>query len=40
MADRVSDEDLELLDELGVDTAPAPSGGRSPKEQRIIAGFE
>ena len=40
MADRVSDEDLELLDELGVDTAPAPTGGRSPKEQRIIAGFE
>lgn len=40
MADRVSDEDLDLLDELGVDTAPAPSGGRSPKEQRIIAGFE
>jgi hypothetical protein len=40
MADRVTDEDLELLGELGVDTAPASSGGRSAREQRIIAGFE
>lgn len=40
MAERVTDEDLELLDELGVDTAPATTGGRSPREQRIIAGFE
>ena len=40
MAEHVTDEDLELLGELGVDTAPAASGGRSAKEQRIIAGFE
>jgi hypothetical protein len=40
MPERVTDEDQDLLDELGVDTAPAASGGRSAKEQRIIAGFE
>lgn len=40
MPERATDEDLELLDELGVDTAPAATGGRSAKEQRIIAGFE
>lgn len=40
MAKRVTDEDMELLDELGVDTEPAATGGRSPREQRIIAGFE
>ena len=40
MPERATEEDLELLDELGVDTAPAESGGRSAKEQRIIAGFE
>lgn len=40
MAERVTDEDLELLDELGVETSAAPTGGRSPREQRIIAGFE
>lgn len=40
MAERTTDEDLELLDELGVDTAPAAAGGRTPREQRIIAGFE
>lgn len=40
MADRVTDEDLDLLDELGVDATAESSGGRSPKEQRIIAGFE
>ena len=40
MPERVTDEDLELLGELGVDAAPAVSGGRSAREQRIIAGFE
>lgn len=35
-----TDADWELLDELGVDTAPAQSGQRSAKEERIIAGFE
>ena len=40
MAERATDEDLELLGELGVDTAPPPTGGRTAREQRIIAGFE
>jgi hypothetical protein len=40
MAERVTDDDLDLLDELGVDTASATTGGRTPSEQRIIAGFE
>jgi hypothetical protein len=40
MAEHVTDEDLELLDDLGVETAPAASGGRTAREQRIIAGFE
>ena len=40
MAERVTDKDRDLLDELGVDTAPPDKGGRTPREQRIIAGFE
>jgi len=32
--------DLELLNELGVDTTPKKKATRSPKEERIIAGFE
>jgi hypothetical protein len=40
MAKYTTDEDLELLGELGVDLAPEPSGQRSAKEERIIAGFE
>jgi hypothetical protein len=40
MPERVTDEDLELLDELGVDATPTTSKGRSAREQRIIAGFE
>jgi hypothetical protein len=40
MADRARDEDLELLEELGVDTAPVSSGGRTARDQRILAGFE
>ncbi|WP_019499655.1 hypothetical protein [Pseudanabaena sp. PCC 6802] len=35
-----TDEDLELLGELGVDLAPDPSSQRSAREERIIAGFE
>jgi T5orf172 domain len=35
-----TDADLELLADLGVDIAPEPSGQRSAKEERIIAGFE
>jgi hypothetical protein len=36
----VTDDDLDLLDELGVETEPVSTGGRTPREQRIIAGFE
>ena len=39
-AKKATDEDLDLLTELGVDTKPVASAARSPKEQRIIAGFE
>lgn len=37
---QVTDEDHDLLDELGVETEPVATGGRTPREQRIIAGFE
>ncbi|MFN4944444.1 MAG: GIY-YIG nuclease family protein, partial [Akkermansiaceae bacterium] len=40
MAKVITDEDLNLLDELGVDAEPTRSGGRSAREQRIIAGYE
>lgn len=40
MAKHITKEDRDLLEQLGVDTAPAPARGRSAKEQRIIAGFE
>lgn len=40
MVDCITDEDRELLGELGVETAPVEAGGRSAREQRIIAGFE
>lgn len=40
MPKRTTDDDLELLGELGVDLAPTPAGQRSAKEERIIAGFE
>lgn len=40
MPDNVTEEDVELLSELGVETAPVASGGRTAREQRIIAGFE
>lgn len=40
MAKAITDEDLDLLDELGVETGPAKGGGQSAREQRIIAGFE
>ena len=39
-AKSTTDEDLELLAELGVEIAPEPSQPRSPREERIIAGFE
>ena len=40
MAKAITDEDLDLLEELGVETEAAKSGGLSAREQRIIAGFE
>jgi hypothetical protein len=40
MSKHTTDEDLELLAELGVDLAPEQSGQRSAQEERIIAGFE
>jgi hypothetical protein len=40
MSKHTTDEDLELLAELGVDLAPEQSGQHSAKEERIIAGFE
>jgi T5orf172 domain len=35
-----TDDDLELLGELGIDTATVQSSQRTAKEERIIAGFE
>lgn len=35
-----TDEDLALLGELGIDLAPEPLADYSPREERIIAGFE
>jgi hypothetical protein len=40
MADRINDDDLDLLGELGVEAEPTSVGGRSAREQRIIAGYE
>ena len=37
---QTTDADRELLDALGVDTAPDQSDTRSAKEERILAGFE
>jgi hypothetical protein len=33
-------DDDELLEALGVDVAPIKPGGRTPREERIVAGFE
>lgn len=40
MADDINDDDIELLGALGVEAEPVATGGRTAKEQRIIAGFE
>jgi Meiotically up-regulated gene 113 len=40
VAKTFTDEDAALLDELGIEEESKPSGGRSAKEERIIAGFE
>ena len=40
MAKKITDDDLDLLGELGVETEARKTGGLSPRDQRIIAGFE
>ncbi|MBD2060750.1 GIY-YIG nuclease family protein [Funiculus sociatus GB2-A5] len=40
MPKQTTDEDLELLSELGLDTEPDPVSQRSAREEQIIAGFE
>ncbi len=40
MAKDITEEDLELLGELGVEADAPQKGGRSARDQRIIAGFE
>ncbi|MCT7963513.1 hypothetical protein NG799_03075 [Laspinema sp. D1] len=35
-----TEEDLELLAKLGIDIAPEPTRQHSPRQERIIAGFE
>lgn len=40
MAKKITNDDLELLGALGVETEARKTGGLSAREQRIIAGFE
>ena len=40
MAKQITDDDLELLGELGVEAEPVQTGSRSARDQRILAGFE
>jgi hypothetical protein len=40
MPNFTTDEDLELLQELGIDTESEPDSPHSAREERIIAGFE
>lgn len=40
MAKTFTDEDEALLEELGVEAEAKPTGGRTAREERIIAGFE
>lgn len=40
MADRLTEDDEALLAELGVEAAPEKVKARTPREERIIAGFE
>ena len=40
MAKKITDDDLELLGALGVETEARKTGGLSARDQRIIAGFE
>ncbi len=40
MADDINEDDIDLLGALGVEAEAVTTGGRTSKEQRIIAGFE
>jgi len=40
MPEQITDVDLELLAELGVDLTPTQTAARTPRQERIIAGFE
>jgi hypothetical protein len=40
MGKQTTDGDRELLEALGIDLTPTPSAQRTPREERIIAGFE
>ncbi len=40
MSKDFTEEDDALLDELGVEVEPTKAGSRTPREERIIAGFE
>ena len=40
MAKAITDEDLDLLDELGVETEPVKGSAHLAREQRIIGGYE
>ncbi len=40
MSKTITEDDLDLLTDLGVEAQATASGGRSAREQRIIAGFE
>ena len=40
MPEKVTSEDLELLGKLGVDTEPKKKAAHTPRQQRIIAGYE
>lgn len=40
MAKAITDDDVSLLDELGVEVAPRKEGGQTAREQRILAGYE
>ena len=40
MSKEITKDDLDLLEGLGVETEAPQTGGRSAREQRIIAGFE
>lgn len=40
MTKRVTEDDIELLEELGLDTAPEESGRYTAQQERVLAGFE